>query len=112
MGKELLLLRHAKSSWDDVGASDIERGLNNRGRRNAPQMGRALAQRIDVQLIHVSPARRAQLTLGGLLDGWPELQLLKHVTEPTLYTFDRDDLVSWLRSQPDSADRVFIIGHN
>ncbi|MEE4661656.1 MAG: phosphoglycerate mutase, partial [Halieaceae bacterium] len=53
-----------------------------------------------------------QLTLGGLLDGWPALQLIKHVTEPALYTFDRDELVSWLRSQPDSADRVFIIGHN
>ena len=35
MGKELLLMRHAKSAWDDPTASDRERGLNNRGRRNA-----------------------------------------------------------------------------
>ncbi len=112
MGKELLLLRHAKSSWDDPTASDRERGLNNRGRRNAPQMGRALAAMLDARPVHVSPARRAQLTLGGLQDGWPELQGLPHVTEEALYTFAADDLVSWLAGRDDGDEVLFIIGHN
>lgn len=112
MGKELLLLRHAKSSWDDPTASDRERGLNNRGRRNAPQMGRALAKMLDPMPVHVSPARRAQLTLGGLQDGWPEIQGLQHVTEEALYTFAADDLVAWLTGQDDSQQALFIIGHN
>jgi phosphohistidine phosphatase len=112
MGKELLLLRHAKSSWEDPTASDRERGLNNRGRRNAPQMGRALAGMLDPLPIHVSPARRAQLTLGGLQDGWPELQGLSHVTEEALYTFAADDLVAWLAHQDDNDGRLFIVGHN
>ena len=112
MGKELILLRHAKSSWGDPTASDRERGLNNRGRRDAPQMGRALAQRLDPMPVHVSPARRAQLTLGGLQDGWPEIQGLQHVTDEALYTFAADELVAWLGEQDDSERALFIIGHN
>lgn len=112
MGKELLLLRHAKSAWDDPTAGDRERGLNNRGRRNAPQMGRALAAILEPGPIHVSPARRAQLTLGGLQDGWPELQAHQHVTEEALYTFAADDVLAWLADQDDGASRLFLIGHN
>ena len=44
--KTLHLLRHAKSSWDNPGQPDRERGLNKRGKRDAPRMGEALAQRI------------------------------------------------------------------
>ena len=112
MGKELLLLRHAKSAWDDPTASDRERGLNNRGRRNAPQMGRALAGMLEAGPIHVSPARRAQLTLGGLQDGWPELQGHQHVTEEALYTFAAEDLVDWLSGRDDGESSLFLIGHN
>ncbi len=112
MAKTLYLLRHAKSAWDDPTASDRERGLNRRGRRNAPQMGRVLAQRLAPQVIHVSPARRAQLTLGGLQDGWPELQGLSHVTDEALYVFAAGDLVDWLRARADEENPLFLIGHN
>ena len=43
--KQLLICRHAKSSWDDASLSDVERPLNKRGRRDAPEMGRRLAER-------------------------------------------------------------------
>ena len=112
MSRELLLLRHAKSSWDDPGAADRDRGLNKRGKRNAPDMGRALATRLDPMPIHVSPARRAQLTLGGLQDGWPALQELSHITDEALYTFSLDDLVNWISAQDASVSRLFLIGHN
>ncbi len=112
MAKTLYLLRHAKSAWDDPTASDRERGLNRRGRRNAPQMGRALALRMAPQAIHVSPAQRAQLTLGGLQDGWPALQGLSHVTDEDLYTFSADELVDWLRNRDNAGDPLFLIGHN
>lgn len=112
MSKELLLLRHAKSSWDNPGIPDRERGLNKRGRRNAPAMGRALASRLEPGAIHVSPARRAQLTLGGLQDGWPALQGFSHLTEEALYTFSAEAVAKWIAAQDDSVARLFIIGHN
>ncbi len=112
MSKELLLLRHAKSSWGDPSVDDRHRGLNNRGRRNAPRMGQALSEFIQPRVIHVSPARRAQLTLGGLQDGWPELQAMEHQTEEALYSFSAADILDWIAGQDDSEDSLFLIGHN
>lgn len=112
MSKDLLLLRHAKSSWSSPGTPDRDRGLNNRGRRNAPQMGRALAARLEPCAVHVSPAQRAQRTLGGLQDGWPSLQAFPHLIEEALYTFSATALVSWIAGQDKACNKLFLIGHN
>ena len=108
---QLHLLRHAKSSWDDGSAADRERGLNNRGRRDAPRMGAALAEYMAPMAIHVSPALRAQLTLGGVCDGWPELSDQPHHTVEELYTFSASEVLDWLREHG-SGDAMFLIGHN
>jgi phosphohistidine phosphatase len=110
--KRLHLLRHAKSSWDQPQLTDLERGLNKRGRRDAPRMGAALAARMEPMVVHVSRARRAQLTLEGLCAGWPALAELTHFTDDALYTFDAEDLVDWLAQWPGGDDAVFLIGHN
>jgi phosphohistidine phosphatase len=110
--KILHLLRHAKSSWKDTRLSDRERGLNKRGRRNAPAMGAALAQFLTPVSVAVSPAQRAQLTLAGLCAGWPALGDIAHATEEALYTFASDDLFDWLAAGDDGQDTLFIIGHN
>lgn len=110
--KTLHLLRHAKSSWNEPWLSDRERGLNKRGRRAAPRMGAALAGQLTPQPVAVSPAARAQLTLAGLCEGWPQLAECEHETVESLYTFDCDEVVAWLRQQPDELSERFIIGHN
>src|SRR3990170_7379811 len=43
--KNLLLMRHAKSSFEDDKASDFERGLNKRGEKDAPRMGKLLKEK-------------------------------------------------------------------
>ena len=110
--KTLYLLRHAKSAWDSPGLPDRERGLNKRGRRDAPRMGAALAGRLAAMPMWVSPARRAQLTLAGLCSAWPGLAELAHRTEPDLYTFSADDVLAWLQARDDADAGIFIIGHN
>ena len=110
--KVLHLMRHAKSSWDNPGLADRDRGLNKRGKRDAPRMGEALSQRMAPMSIAVSTARRAQLTLEGLCDGWPALRDQPHFTEEDLYTFSAEDLVAWIAVQEDSHRRLFMIGHN
>ena len=110
--KNLHLLRHAKSSWDNPRQPDRERGLNNRGKRDAPRMGEALAQRMAPMAVDASPARRAQLTLDGVCDGWPALAEMDHRTVEDLYTFSAEDLFEWLRGRDDEQSAVFIIGHN
>ncbi|HVZ57582.1 MAG TPA: histidine phosphatase family protein [Chitinophagaceae bacterium] len=61
--KTLLLVRHAKSSWDQDVASDFDRPLNDRGKRDAPAMAARLRDRkVQIDLIVSSPARRARKT--------------------------------------------------
>ena len=61
--KRLLLIRHAKSSWEDLALRDFDRDLNERGRRDAPRMGERLAARGDrPDVFVVSTARRARST--------------------------------------------------
>ena len=110
--KTLHLLRHAKSSWDEPQLADRERGLNKRGRRDAPRMGAALALGMAPMSTSVSPARRAQLTLEGLCEGWPALAELSHHIEEDLYTFSSEDLLDWIGSQDDEQQALFIISHN
>jgi len=110
--KTLHLMRHAKSSWQVAQLSDHERELNGRGREAAPRMGAALANILPPQPIHCSSAVRARQTLEGLCSGWPALAAQHHDIDDALYTFDYQDLLSWLHSYPDESDSCFLLGHN
>ena len=105
-------MRHAKSDWNQPGLADHARGLNKRGKRDALRMGRALAEQLQAMNLHVSSARRAQLTLRGMIRAWPQLENCAHPTEQRLYTFSADELIQWLTEQDDALGTLFIISHN
>ena len=61
--KHLYLVRHAKSSWSDTSLPDFDRPLNDRGKKDAPEMARRLMKRIKTpDLFLSSPAKRAKKT--------------------------------------------------
>lgn len=61
--KTLLLVRHAKSSWDDFSLSDFERPLNDRGKNDAPKMAKRLRKNdVKIDAFISSPAKRAKKT--------------------------------------------------
>jgi phosphohistidine phosphatase len=61
--KTLLIIRHAKSSWENAIVNDMERPLNERGRRDAPAMAqRLLRSGVRIDLFVSSPAKRARTT--------------------------------------------------
>ena len=61
--KTLYLIRHAKSSWGDFSLPDIERPLNERGKKDAPEMAkRLLTKKIKIDAFITSPAKRAKKT--------------------------------------------------
>lgn len=61
--KTLLLIRHAKSSWDIGSLNDFERPLNDRGKKDAPAMAkRLLHKKINIDAFVSSPAKRAKKT--------------------------------------------------
>jgi len=61
--KTLLLIRHAKSSWDDPSQNDFDRPLNTRGLKDAPMMAkRLLEKKVKIDAFISSPANRAKKT--------------------------------------------------
>ena len=58
--KTLILVRHAKSDWNEPGLSDIERPLNERGKKDAPMMAKRLRKKgLKIDAFLSSPAKRA-----------------------------------------------------
>lgn len=110
--KTLFLCRHAKSSWDDSALSDRDRPLNNRGTRNAPQMGKRLAKRgVKPHLILSSPAKRA-LATARIVAGKLDYKLKDIVVDERLYPGEPDGLLDVVRHLDDNLRRVMLFGHN
>jgi phosphohistidine phosphatase len=113
----LILLRHAKSSWDDPGLSDFNRPLAKRGRKAAPRMGEMLARLgLRPDLILCSGAERTRETLALVL---PELgpQSPPVVYDDKLYMALPDGLLTGLHKiKPDHEGKtprcVMMVGHN
>ena len=110
--KTLLILRHAKSSWDDASLDDHERPLNARGRRDAPRVGDLLRDEgLMPDLVITSDALRAHTTarLVAVAAGYGG----DIVVDPMLYLANADDLIATLRMVPEgNAATVLIVGHN
>jgi phosphohistidine phosphatase len=109
--KELLLLRHAKSSWATPGMPDVDRPLNKRGRRAAAALARFLGNEgLRPALILSSDARRTRETLDLIREAVGE-RVAVHL-EPKLYLADPSTLLDRLRKVPDDVPSVLMIGHN
>lgn len=107
--RTLVLLRHAKSDWPP-GVPDLERPLNRRGRRDAPQVGRVLAEQAPLDLVVVSPARRTMDTVEAVLSKLPIG--LEPKVDPRVYAADVPELLTVLSAVPPAAERVLLVGHN
>lgn len=109
-GLNLLLLRHAKSSWAQAGQPDHDRPLNDRGRAACALMaGHFRRQRLWPDLVLCSTARRTRQTLSLLAEtlGWTGT--LRH--EDSLYLASARSLLHMLRTV-DGASSVLLVGHN
>lgn len=110
--KTLVLIRHAKSSWNDASLADRDRPLNPRGERDAPEMGRRLAATGDApDLVVSSPAVRALTTARAIAEavGYP----VKKIGEnERLYGAGRTQLLQEIRGLDDRFQRVFLFSHN
>jgi phosphohistidine phosphatase len=109
--KTLLLMRHAKSSWNDPDLSDHDRPLNKRGKQDAPRMGRWLAEHgLTPDVIVTSTARRARKTAKLVAEACGyDAQL---VESPGLYQASPDHWTNIVQTLPETAARVLCVGHN
>jgi phosphohistidine phosphatase len=109
--KRLILLRHAKSAWDNPSIADFERPLSNRGRKAAPLVGAYLARRGMVPgLVLCSSAKRTAETLDLVSAGWqvkPAVRKLK-----SLYLAMPREMLRRVQAVGREPDCVMLVGHN
>jgi len=109
--KQLLLLRHAKSSWDDPDLDDFDRPLAQRGLKAAQLIGRELAARdwLPDQVL-VSSALRTRDTwrlVAAELPAHPRV-----VFAEALYEASAADILSQIRLVEPSSGCLAVVGHN
>ena len=108
--RQLLLLRHAKSSWDDPRLPDHARPLNPRG-RHAAQAVRTVMRDLGLapDVVLVSSARRTLQTLEALAP-WAETPLIEPMD--ALYLAGAPQILAVLQGVAETARSVMVVGHN
>ncbi len=110
--KKIILIRHAKSDWENYSLPDYDRPLAERGLRDAPQMAASLKNRgVLIDLICSSTAQRAKQTtlLSTAVLGYPEAKI--H-WEKSLYHASASHLLHFIQSQSDQVQTLVLVGHN
>lgn len=110
--KTLYVVRHAKSSWDEPDLSDFDRPLNNRGKRDAPRMGKRLKERdFTPECVISSPARRAHSTAKRICKTL-EFDKNKIKTDRRLYHASEETMLSVVQGISNKYHSLMIFGHN
>ncbi|MCH7415802.1 histidine phosphatase family protein [Belliella sp. R4-6] len=110
--KKLILMRHAKSSWDDPFLDDHQRPLSERGLRDCPRMGQRLKKSGVIPDLYISSdAERAKTTALIVAE---QLHFPKHKIQFTreLYHASSSQILNWIRKSDDNYMTLLVFGHN
>jgi phosphohistidine phosphatase len=110
--KTLILVRHAKSDWSEAGMSDIDRPLNERGKKDAPEMAKRLRKKgLKIDGFVSSPAKRALRTARFFAEEFDrkkdEIQV-----EKSLYGALPSQFEQVIALLQDKEDTIAIFSHN
>lgn len=108
--KKLTIIRHAKSSWDNPFLPDIERELNDRGRRDAPVMARVIENlKLNPEKILCSTSVRTKQT-HNLIFGKKYENQTQYLKK--LYHASAFEILSAINEINDAISSLVVIGHN
>ncbi|MEL6573605.1 MAG: histidine phosphatase family protein [Pseudomonadota bacterium] len=109
MTRRLILIRHAKSSWDNFYADDHARVLNDRGVKSAEAIGKWLAAQDCIpDVIATSDATRTLQTTTLLKRGMGTVPITHEVS--ALYHAAPQTMIDVARAFPQNT--VALVGHN
>ncbi|HEY0040794.1 MAG TPA: histidine phosphatase family protein [Flavisolibacter sp.] len=110
--KTLILVRHAKSDWSNEGISDIDRPLNERGKKDAPEMAKRLRKKgIKIDRFISSPAKRAFRTARFFAEDF-DVKKDDIQAEKSLYGATPRQFEEVIASLTDKDDTIVIFSHN
>ncbi len=108
MLRKIILLRHAKSSWEDLSVRDFDRPLSKRGMNDTKLMKVCMESLLqEVEEIYSSPSIRTTQTIRQLAPEFSHVQYLE-----SLYLGDVSVILSLLESIKTRIKAVMIVGHN
>lgn len=109
--KNLFLLRHAKSSWDDLALGDFDRPLSKRGISNAMLLAKYLEkQQVTFDLVISSPSERTQSTLDLVLSYLNPSPAI--ILKESIYHASASTLTQLIKEQDEHINNLLVIGHN
>ncbi|MBC7827108.1 MAG: histidine phosphatase family protein [Chitinophagaceae bacterium] len=110
--KTILLIRHAKSSWDDLYLADFDRPLNERGKTDAPKMAKRLFNKeIRIDTFISSPAKRAKKTAEIFAEQY-DRKKDSIILVPALYEASRSIFFDTVANAPQKSRSIAIFSHN
>jgi phosphohistidine phosphatase len=110
MLRTLIIMRHAKSSWDNSALGDHERTLNARGRRSAPIVAqRLLDAGYQLERVISSDSTRTRETWEGMWSVFPKVE---PVFTPNLYLGGIEEIKTVVSEQANSVGTILTLGHN
>jgi len=109
--KTLLILRHAKSGWDDPDLPDHDRPLTERGKKDAKRIGQLLLERglVPDQVLS-STAKRARKTAGHVAKACRYAGEVEQTKR--LYLASPPQIMEVLREVGDEHATVLVVAHN
>ena len=112
MSKTVVLIRHAKSSWNHPELSDFERPLNGRGKRDSPYMGQKLNSRgIVFDQMFSSPSQRTTQTARNICNEIAfDFDAIEF--ENAIYHGGTDDLIDIIQGADETSQTIAIYAHN
>lgn len=109
--KQLVLVRHGKSSWE-TDLSDKKRPLKKRATKDAEAVSAAFSHFYKGSaMFWTSPATRAHET-AKMFKKALKVPDEDFKVKEQLYTFDESQLLNFVKSCPDSIDKLVVFGHN
>ncbi len=110
--KKLILVRHAKSSWNDITQADFDRPLNERGHKDAPRMAKRLRKNdIEPDVFISSPAVRALTTAKYFAEEFG-VKDRKIIENADLYHASTEVFYESVDNIDDSNKTAIIFSHN
>jgi phosphohistidine phosphatase len=110
--KTLILVRHAKSSHSFGLSSDFDRPLNERGFREAADMGKKLfKKKIPIDKFVSSPAVRAKTTAELFVSEY-DLKVKEILFIPSLYSASPENFTELVETLDDACHSIALFSHN
>lgn len=110
--RSLYIVRHAKSSWDNIDLQDFDRPLNERGKKDAPDMAKRLLERkIKIDAFVSSPAKRAKKTAKLFCEEFGADEN-KIILIESLYNASEEAFYDVVSRLDDSYKHVAVFSHN